>query len=438
MPYEIVLGREEKQKEKYGTQASVYLGKQYVKMGQTTTLSMPVYLDADKAHVVFVCGKRGTGKSYVLGVIAEGLMEMQEYSDQVGVILLDTMGVYWTMKYPNQPDAELLRQWGLEGKGLNNVAIYTPQGYYQQYKDQGIPTDKPFAIKPSEISPEDWWRIFSLKPTEPMAVFIERIILELNEKMQDKYSIQDIIDFAQADTEEETHVKQATINRFKSTNEWGLFSEKSTPLKELSQAKQITVLDMSPYALMPNGWEIKNLAIGIICNKLFTERMKTRKEEEYSSIKEAVHFIARPTEQKEKMPMTWIMLDEAHEMLPKDGETSATSSLITLLREGRQPGIALVLATQQPGKIHTDAMTQSDIIISHRLTAKTDVDALKSLLQTYLSEAIDEQLANLPKISGAALAMDDVNERIYPIQIRPRASWHGGSAPGLIKNKKIF
>jgi hypothetical protein len=35
--------------------------------------------------------------------------------------------------------------------------------------------------------------------------------------------------------------------------------------------------------------------------------------------------------------------------------------------------------------------------------------------------------------------MDDVNERIYPMRIRPRVSWHGGSAPGAVQvKKKIF
>ena len=51
--------------------------------------------------------------------------------------------------------------------------------------------------------------------------------------------------------------------------------------------------------------------------------------------------------------------------------------LTQLLREGRQPGISLVLATQQPGQIHKDVMTQSDIVISHRVTSATDLEALK-------------------------------------------------------------
>lgn len=45
-----------------------------------------------------------------------------------------------------------------------------------------------------------------------------------------------------------------------------------------------------------------------------------------------------------------MLLDEAHEFLPDTGKTAATDALVTILREGRQPGVSLILATQQPGK----------------------------------------------------------------------------------------
>ena len=172
--------------------------------------------------------------------------------------------------------------------------------------------------------------------------------------------------------------------------------------------------------------------------KLFTERMKARKDEEYAAVHEAEHYILGEHDEprENKMPICWLMIDEAHEFLPREGKTASSQALITLLREGRQPGLAMVLATQQPGKIHTDAMTQSDIILAHRLTAKIDTDALGNLLQSYLRVGLDKELANLPRVAGAVIAVDDVNERMYPMRIRPRFSWHGGGAPGIIKTQK--
>lgn len=437
MVYEIILGREQKDQEKYGTTGTVLLGKHYVKMGAVTALSQPVYLDLNKAHVVFVCGKRGSGKSYCMGVIAEGIAQLpDEFRRRLSVILLDTMGIYWTMKFPNHREEAMLKEWGLEGKGID-VKIYTPFGFFKKWKEEGIPTDVPFALNPAELSPEDWNLTFEIQSTDAVAVFIERIIIQLK-KTERPYDIPDIIRAIDEDKTEELHVKQAAKNRFLAVEEWGLFSPKATPIKELAQGGQITILDLSAYAIMPNGWRIKHLVMGLVCMKLFVERMKARKDEEYASVHGAIHYILEEHDEpkESEMPICWIMIDEAHEFLPNVGRTASSDALITLLREGRQPGIAMVMATQQPGKIHTDAMTQSDIILSHRLTAKIDTDALGALLQSYLRAGLDKELANLPRVAGACIAVDDVNERMYPLRIRPRYSWHGGGAPGIIVEKK--
>ncbi len=62
MVFEVIIGRSKQDIEKYGLRGTVLVGKQYVKMGQTTSLSNPVYMDIAGAHVVFVVGKRGGGK----------------------------------------------------------------------------------------------------------------------------------------------------------------------------------------------------------------------------------------------------------------------------------------------------------------------------------------------------------------------------------------
>jgi hypothetical protein len=113
-------------------------------------------------------------------------------------------------------------------------------------------------------------------------------------------------------------------------------------------------------------------------------------------------------------------------------KTPATDSLIQLLREGRQPGISMVLATQQPGVIHRDVMTQSDIVISHRLTNKDDITALNTMMQTYMLEGISKTMNSLPSLKGSAILLDDNSERLYPIRIRPRFTWHGGEAPKAV------
>ncbi len=435
MPYDIVLGRDKTEKEAYGDKGTILLAKQYVTMGRTTSLSNNIFMDVSKAHVVFVCGKRGSGKSYTMGTIAESAATMEkEVSQNLSFILLDTMGIYWTMRYKNVKDKDLLEQWGLEGKGLN-VRIFTPKGFYDEYKKKGIPTDEAFALQPSELLPQDWFLTFGLNPNEPLSVFIEGIIDLMREKGE-PFGIPDILEEIKKDANVEKQIRNAALNRFENAHEWGVFDKEGTPLEKLAVGGTVTVLDVSCYATAPNGWQIKSLVIGLVSQKLFNQRMVERKNEEFEMIKQMTTFGSYKEGSKMVKPLVWLVIDEAHEFLPREGMTSASQALITILREGRQPGISLVLATQQPGKIHTDVMTQSDIILCHRITTRIDIDALKQLSASYMSKGIDEHLRVLPRLPGAAIIIDDKNERIFSSRMRPRSTWHGGEAPSAIKKKR--
>lgn len=432
--YDIIIGRSEEDKEKFGIDGSIFLGKHYVKMAQTSSLSNKIYLDVVRSHVVFVSGKRGGGKSYTLGVIAEDIALLpKEVSNNLSVVMFDTMGIFWTMKFPNQKDIELLDEWGLKPQALD-VQIFTPVGYFKEYKEKGIPTDFPFSIKPSELDASDWCMTFEISLNDPLGVLIERIINKLKKEKKD-FSMDDIINEIRKDDKSEKDIKDAAENRFNAAETWGVFSEKGTPIKDLIIPAKITILDLSCYATQSGGWKIKALVIGLVSQKLFVERMTARKLEEYETVHEAQDIFTIKGRTR-RMPLIWLIIDEAHEFLPLEGATTATFPLVTILREGRQPGISLVLASQQPGKIHTDVMTQADVVISHRITAKLDVDALSALMQSYMRENLSEQLENLPRVKGSALIFDDVNEKMYPIRVRPRLTWHGGEAPAAISEKR--
>jgi hypothetical protein len=436
--YDIVIGRGASDLKKYGLSGTVLIGKHYVKMGQTTSLSNNVLLDVTRSHVIFVCGKRGGGKSFTMGVIAEGVSDLPpDIKENISVVILDTMGIYWTMKYPNQKERDLLQQWDIKPKGLD-VTIFTPKGYFAAFKEKGIPTDFPFSIRPDELDIEDWGKTLGLDRNSEEGILVERIITKLKEAGKG-FSLQDIIDWADKDEKCSQRGKDSAINKFRSAQDWGLFDKDGTPLTDLVKGGRVSILDVSIYATMPRGWDIKALVIALVSKKLFQQRMVSRRDEEFSAVHETVHYFAEEEQKKMEYPMVWLIIDEAHEFLPVVGETAASAALITILREGRQPGISLVLATQQPGKIHTDVMTQSDIIISHMITAKPDIEALGMLMQSYMRMGLDKYLDELPREKGAALILDDNNERMYQIRVRPRFTWHGGEAPVAIPAvKKIF
>ncbi|HII71872.1 TPA: ATP-binding protein [Candidatus Woesearchaeota archaeon] len=250
--------------------------------------------------------------------------------------------------------------------------------------------------------------------------------------------MKDIFDYIYKDKEVDQLTKDAVISMFKTAEGWGIFSDNGTPIEELAKGGQITVLDVSCYATMPGGWDVKALAVGLVSRHLFVTRMQFRKEEELSDIKYLeTYFTEQSAEeaQKQQMPLVWLVIDEAHEFLPKDekDKTAATEPLRIVMREGRQPGICLVVATQQPGKIDSDVMTQSDIVLSHRITARMDVQALGLLAQSYMEHGIERAMNDLPPVKGTAVVFDDLNEKILMIRVRPRLTWHGGASPTALK-----
>ena len=430
MPFDVIVGRNDSDKKSFGKRGLAFIGKSFVTMGNYTSLSNPIYMDVARSHVILIAGKRGSGKSYTIGTIAEALADLgREESGNISPLIFDTMGIFWTMKYKNKKDSGLLAEWGLEEKNIP-MNVFAPFGYYQEYRDKGVDVDREFAIKLSELDSSDWVGLFELKFTDPIAVLIESVISELKNKKK-SFGFKDIQDMVGRAENVSQEVKNSVSALFDAADTWKIFDEeKGTSIRDLIKAGETTVIDLSMYASL-GAFNVRALIIGIVSKKLFNERMAARKEEEIIAVQHGADYARY--EIKRDMPLVWIFIDEAHEFLPNEGTTPATNALVQLLREGRQPGISIVLATQQPGKIHTDAITQSDIVISHRVTAKLDTQALNDITQSYLYESISSKLNNLPRLNGSAIILDDNSERIYSMRVRPRFTWHGGEAPTAIK-----
>ena len=161
--YEIIPGSTPSDRKKFDKVGTILLGKHYGTMERNKVLANPIYLDVNKPHSILVAGKRGSGNSYTLGVIAEGIANLPpEIKSNLTTILFDTMGIYWTMKYPNFKDSTLLDYYELKPAAMAPI-IYVPIGKYDELIEKGIPVDKPFAIKPSQVSFENWCEIFGIE-----------------------------------------------------------------------------------------------------------------------------------------------------------------------------------------------------------------------------------------------------------------------------------
>jgi len=424
----IVVGRDRQDLKEFGLQGTAFIGKHIVGEGDEAHLTNSVQMDVSKPHIVLVCGKRGTGKSYSGGVFAEEIALLpDEIRNNLSVLMFDTMGIYWSMKQPNTKDSQLLKQWGLKPRGLP-VKLLVPKGYVQAYKDLGIEVDAPLTLPVGELTAIDWILTFGFSPIDDYGIVIERVIKKVKEK-HTTYSIEDIIYEIEADKKTDQKVRDTLSNRFLAAIEWGVFEKRGTPIKELFQPGGITVIDISHFTSVSHGWSVKGMMVGTLSRKIYQERLMARKREE---------FEVMTGEKKKTIPMVWVMIDEAHQFLPSKGTTAAAEPLHTLIKQGREPGISLVMITQRPNKLHEDALSQADVVLSHRLTSKADLEALRGVMQTYMFEDIQEYINSLPRQKGTAIILDDNSERLYALQVRPRFTWHAGGSPSALKKKGLF
>lgn len=409
-----ILGRDLNDLDKYGSEGCAYLGKVVMSSGERPVLGRKVLVDVSRPHLMLICGKRGGGKSYTLAVFMEELARLDPaVKNRVAAITIDTVGIFWGLKLPAGNTAEL-KEWDLTAQ-KTDVKVLVPANQLKFYQEKGLPVDGSFTLKCSELEETEWMALFRLSWRDPEGILLSRAVQKVREKIGTYYGIDDIITAVNNDEEAQLTARQSVASRLAMVKTWGLIEKEGTKISDLATPGMITVVDVSSYRQTMGAEGVKDIVVALIGKKIFEQRMLFRKEEEIRLIKE--------NKRTSKMPLVWLLIDEAHMFMPKDEENIALPILLEWVRVGRQPGLGLILATQRPEKIHPDAISQCDLFISHRMTSQPDIAAVGALRPTYMHSDLDKLFAEMPMQKGFALVIDDNTERTWMIKTRPRFSW---------------
>ena len=391
---------------------------------------MPVNLDLMSPHVLLVAGKRGSGKSYTLGTIAEELaLAMERQEIQVAGVVIDTVDVFRQMMDDNQDQTELLKKWNLESRGFP-VSVYIPRRTYVSLPDEVKKKSRlfPLAISPRELTSSDWGYV--LEKGGQLSTTLDNLIGEVLDsvrkgyvletgakvKMKRDFSIKDmtrcietnprIVELYQLST------RTALIQRLRRADRLGVFHSGGTSAQDLAVGGQITIIDVAP--LGSDAEAVLAILTNMLCRQVLTYRMAWTDE---------------GTSAREELPPTWLIIDEAHTLVPRSGNTPAKDAIISYAKLGRRFGCSLVLCTQQPSAVSDDAISQADIIISHSLSHDNDIRALQQRAPAVMPEQFRDKvfISSLPR--GVAIVFDQAteNKRGFIMQVRPRVSQHGGS-----------
>jgi len=433
--------------------------------------SLNVWIDYEGAHAVYVMGKRRSGKTYTLGVFLEGLSSdnwIRQGRKKQAILMLDTMNVFTTMPYTidkvykeGSDKIEEFRKWGLKPEQFNIVLFY-PRGTSPPL--EGI--SKEIAIKPSDLTDEDWAALFGLDTySDPMGQLIadiyEKVALEgyqtIDGRRLDRiqnYSMDDLINCLTSCEEIQTNYHSDTVRairaRLKAVRRLPVFSEAGIDIKQLFSPGQISIL-----LIRDIDQSLRSLLVGLLVKKIMEFRSVSENFEKSAEVhKERFQSFQekgdeeKATEAYQKfqeymegaqtgLPRGWIVIDEAHNYMPSKGITPSGEPLKKYVNEGRNLGLSIVVATQNPSALDPAIRRNANILIMHSISMRDDISAAEGMINTFLpdsfqfrrekiSSRVFEQLVrSLPK--GYAVISNDEISRVFVAKIRPRITVHGGA-----------
>jgi hypothetical protein len=441
----VVLGRSESSHRKWRKKATLDLGEvgEHQEDGEDLN-GRRVFIDAAFPHIIFICGKRGSGKSYTLGVLAE---ELARSAIGVGVVLIDPIGIFWSLKKENESvrERQELVRWGLSPHSFPEVRVLVPGN--PESLALGA-ADGPFTIGVNEMTAEDWCQVFDMDRFKTQGLLIGAAIDQVRMGYTaigesgsfrvigkaDRYSLGDLINCIRSSdslTSKEVgytpQTRRSLIARFAAAGGWGIFSVDGTPLSDVSSPNRVTVIDISDPEL---GDDKRSLITGIVARKILSARIYSARMEEAGTSE---------TPDPERIPVTWLMLDEAHVILPHGRQTPATDALIEYAKQGRRPGCALVLATQRPASTSDEILSQVDVLIGHNLALEDDMTALRRRVPAKLPpEFANSDFIRAIPVGTAIVADQRTQQRSFLVRLRPRMSHHAGSSamPSALAEKK--
>ncbi len=439
--------------------ALLLLGKCIEQTRVSNKFDSNVWLDIHTPHVVFVCGRRGTGKSYDLGILAEGLSLNQQSKvttkePPITTVFFDTQSQFWALlEKPDdrleqdQEQLEQLGQWDIPPNGVPSAQLFSPFG-----DSTGHRKVIEFAIDPSELDLEDWCGLFDLDIYSPQGQLIRNLLTKVSKdgysyaqgpssgphrkiQPQEEYDLDDLILCLQNDIEvnekAQRQTRDAVLWKLEALRDSKIFKRGGIDIREVLIPGQLSI-----FLLRNLDDATKSLVVSVVSKKVFRimGRYHTeRKAAERSTGSMSSDLLGLP-------PGVWMLIDEAHLICPSDSNTAAKSILIDYVKRGRDAGLSLVLATQQPSAVDSRVVSQVDLLIAHRLVVDADISAALARVPadfpkqvSFGGAKISDRLGLIRALdTGEAWIADAETSRAVLVAMRPRVSAHGGDEPKVV------
>lgn len=412
----------------------LYVGKILETTKGRSYLGADAWLDTTFPHVIYITGTRGSGKSFDLGVLVEGISKLatpspiQNDIKPITSIIIDTQSQFWTLGYApretipaNKAQLEELRRWNLVPNSLAKTRVYAPPG-----TTTFLGTEKTLQIRPKDVRAEEWCALLGQEVYSPQGHLIAATLEALGDR---NYEITDILDYIANDTNWPTVAESSRnaisykLDDYRRTN---LFSASGLEAKDFLDEGTCNILSLRE---LRN--EDKSLITAVIARNLFDILGK------HHNKKKTASFFQTPFVSEGTPDRVWLVIDEAHVVAPRDQISPARSALVDYVKRGRDSGLSLVLATQQPSALDDRILSQVNVTFSHRLSFQSDINAAvnriptKSIRTMKFSGTKLTDFGDMVRVldAGQCFLGEQASSRTVLVQIRPRVTAHGGYSP---------
>lgn len=445
---------------------AIYLGK------QAETPYRNIWLDTRGAHVVYVMGKRRSGKSYTLGVLAEGMGALgwvRQGSFQQGILILDSMNVYLTMPFgvestlsADSAAVKELRRWKLEPEQIA-MNLFRPRG---TATPTGV-TSAEITLRPSDLGSDEWCGLFEADPfADPLGHLITEVYAKTaidgyvdsqtgqSIPANSNFTLENLLRTLERDPDMDRYhrdTRESLRRRLDAVRRLPIFSDTGLDIRQLLKPRQISIL-----LLRDLDQQMRSVLVALIIKRMMQLRGIAEQEERMVPIhlaraqKLESHDPDAASRERQLadecigkaeqgIPRSWIIIDEAHNYIPARGAVPSRKPLKRYVDEGRNLGLSIVAATQQPSGLDPSIQRNADILLIHALSHHDDIQAAQGMINTAIpseviidareklqgSHAFETLVRKLPQ--GYAVASTDRANRLFPLRVRPRVTIHGGT-----------
>ena len=412
----------------------IYIGKILESTKGKSYLGADAWLDTTFPHVVYITGTRGSGKSFDLGVLVEGISKLQGTSPiqnhvkPITSIVIDTQSQFWTLGYAprdavpaNKVQLEELRRWNIAPTNLTETRVYTPPGV-----TTFLGNEEMLQIRPRDVRAEEWCALLSQEVYSPQGHIVSATLERLGAA---DFELSDMLAFVGDDSNWPTVAessRNAISYKLDDYRRTGLFSANGLSVKDFLKNGTCNILSLRE---LRN--EDKSLITAVIARNLFDILGK------HHNRKKTSNFFGRPFDDDGTPDRVWLIIDEAHVVAPSAEVSAARSALIEYVKRGRDAGLSLILATQQPSALDDRILSQVNVTFSHRLSFQSDINAAvnriptKSVRSMKFSGTSLSDFGDMMRVldAGQCFLGDQASSRTVLVQMRPRVSAHGGYSP---------